>query len=127
MNCLSEQLNELTQKIADLTTRLQAIQSSVQCMASKFSKSVAVNHVMETNIPAYSITPGTDLSSNVFDIIDEMADRDRRKNSIVESTDRNPDTESFKALSNTAFKSDVDLSKVIRLGQKIPNKHRPLF
>ena len=42
MNCLSEQLNELTQKIADLTTRQQAIQSSVQCMASKFAKSVAV-------------------------------------------------------------------------------------
>ena len=61
-----------------------------------------------------------------------MADRDRRKNNIVaynfpESTDRNVDIQSFKALSDTVFKLDLDVTKAIRLGPKIPNKHRPLL
>ena len=81
---------------------------------------------------AQSITQGAGPSSNALDIIDEMADRDRRKNNIVaynfpESTDRNVDIQSFKALSDTVFKLDLDVTKAIHLGPKIPNKHRPLL
>ena len=73
---------------------------------------------METDLPLS--TPVT--SSSAFDVIDEMADRDRRKNNIVvykfpESADRKTDIKSFKACCNTVFKSDVDLSKAICLSR----------
>jgi len=60
-----------------------------------------------------------------------MTERDRRKNIVVynfaELTDRNVDIESFKALSNTVLKLDLDIVKAVRLGPKVPNKHRPLL
>jgi len=50
-------------------------------------------------------------------IIDEMVDRNQRKNNIVvynfpESADRNADIDSFKTLSDTVFKLDLDVTKV---------------
>ena len=128
-NCLSKTLTDLSEKIADLTIKQQTLHNSVQSISSKFVES-AVN--MDTGAPAQSITQGAGPSSNALDIIDEMADRDRRKNNIVaynfpESTDRNVDIQSFKALSDTVFKLDLDVTKAIRLGPKIPNKHRPLL
>jgi len=87
---------------------------------------------MNTDGPALSISQRAGSSSNVLDFVDEMAERDRRKSNIVvynfaELTDRNADIESFKALSNTVFKLDLDAAKAIRLGPKVPNKYRPLL
>jgi len=46
---------------------------------------------------------------------------------LPESTDRNTDIQSFKTLSNTVFKLDLDVIKAIRLGPKVRNKDRPLL
>ena len=77
---------------------------------------------METNLslPVSS-------SGGTLDIVDEMADRDRRKHNIVvynltESNDRKTDIETFKVLSSDVFKLDVNITKAIRLGPKITNK-----
>lgn len=82
---------------------------------------------METNLslPVSS-------SSGALDIVDEKADRDRRKHNIVvynltECSDRKTDIETFKALSSDVFKLDVNITKAIRLGPKITNKQRPLL
>ena len=82
---------------------------------------------METNLslPVSS-------SGGALDIVNEMADRDRRKRSIViynltEGNDHKTDIEAFKALSSRVFKLDVNITKVIRLGPKITKKQRPLL
>ena len=125
-NCLSEQLNDLTQKIADLTSKQQLLQNSVQSMSSKFAEPVTNT---ETDVPAQ---PSTPTSNNALDIVDEMRDRERRKLNLVvynfaEGSDRKADIEAFLTLSTAVFKLDISISKAVRLGPKITNKHRPLL
>ena len=82
---------------------------------------------MEINSDLPSTSPGSAL-----DIVDKMADRDRRKYNIAvynftEGNDRKSDIESFKTLSNSVFKLDISILKAVRLGPKISNKQRPLL
>ena len=84
---------------------------------------------MDTNTAQ---NPTTESSRSTIDIIDEMADRERRKQSIVvynftECADLKADTEAFKVLCTDVFKLDTNICIAIRLGPKNPNKHRPLL
>ena len=60
------------------------------------------------------------------------ADRDRRQKNIIiynlpEATDHAADKVSFLALCKTVFNLDVLVTRVIRLGKRQENKHRPLL
>ena len=121
---LSKQLDDLSQKIADLPAKQLTLQQSVQNISSSITDSTTQ---METNLSSPVSSPG-----GALDIVDEMADRDRRKHNIAvynltEGNDRKTDIETFKALSSGVFKLDVNITKVIRLGPKITNKQRPLL
>ena len=70
--CISKQIDNLSLKIADLSAKQQSLQQCVQTVTSKIEESAS--H-METDLPLS--TPVT--SSGAFDVIDEMADKDRRK------------------------------------------------
>ena len=100
------------------------LQQSIQNISSSITNSTTQ---METNLslPVSS-------SGGALDIVDEMSDRDCRKHNIVvynltEGNDCKTDIETFKALSSGVFKLDVNITKAIRLGQKITNKQRPLL
>ena len=93
---------------------------------------LAYNVITTVSATAQPTIQGAGSSNNALDIVDEMVDRERRKNNIVvynlqESTDQNTDIQSFKTLSNTVFKLDLDVVNTIRLGPKAPNKDRLLL
>ena len=103
----------------------------MQSVSSKFAK-LATNMNATASTTAQPTIQGAGSSNNALDIVDEMADRERRKNNTVidnlpESTDQNTNIQSFKTLSNTVFKLDLDVVKAIHLGPKAPNKDRPLL
>jgi len=123
---LSKQMNDLSQKIADLSAKQQSLQQSVQNISSQIVESASnmdTNTTHNTNIAT---------SRSALDIVDEMADRERRKQNIVvynfpECADRKADIDAFQTLCSTVFKLDTNICKAIRLGPKIANKHRPLL
>ena len=120
---LSEQFNDLTQKISNLANKQQTLQNSVQSMSSKHAESVTN---METDVPSIP------TSNSALDIVDEMKDRECRKLNLVgynfsEGSNPKADIKAFQTLSDAVFKPNVSISKAVHLGQKITNKHRPLF
>ena len=120
---LSKQLNELSQKIADLSNKQQSLHNSIQFLSSKFVECPSAAS-MDTDVPDHPITQGAGSPSNAY--------RNRRKGNIVvynfpESANWNADIDSFKALSDTVFKLDLDVTKATQLGPKIPDKCRPLL
>ena len=120
---LSKYLDDLSLKIADLSAKQQTLHQSIQNISSTTD---AINQ-METNSDLLSTS-----SRSALDIVDEMADRDRRKHNIVvynftEGNDQKADIESFKTLSNSVFKMDISILKAVRLGPKISNKQMPLL
>ena len=79
-----------------------------------------------------SSTSASAASSAAHSIIDELADRDRRKKNVIiynmpEATDHAADKVSFLALCKTVFNLDVLVTRVIRLGKRQESKHRPLL
>ena len=92
-------------------------------MQSQIEDKKATIHTESTNQ-----TPAAPGMANSLDIVDEMADRDRRRCNLVvynftESDDRKKD----QGLCKDVFKLDVKITKAVRLGPKIPNKQRPLL
>ena len=71
---LSKYLDDLSLKIADLSAKQQTLHQSIQNISSTTD---TINQ-METNSDLLSTS-----SRSALDIVDEMADRDRRKHNIV--------------------------------------------
>jgi len=66
-NCLSEQPNELSQNIADLSNKQLSLHNSIQAVYCQHGHWC----------PRSTLRAGP--TSNALNIIDKMADRDRRK------------------------------------------------
>ena len=88
-------------------------------MRSQIEDMKATMHTESTNQ-----TPTAPGMTNSLDIVDEMADRDRRRCNLVvynfgESDDRKKDIESFQGLCKDVFKLDViRLLKQLGLAQR---------
>lgn len=126
---LSKQISDLSQKLTDLSIKQQTLQNSVQSISSQITDSATQ---MDTDTPQNTPLPTPAASNSAVDIVNELADRDRRKQNVVvynlvECSDRKADLEAFKALCNTVFKLDVSICKATRLGAKDANKIRPLL
>ena len=79
-----------------------------------------------------SSTSASAASSAAHSIIDELADRARGKKNIIvynlpQATGHAADKVSFLALCKTVFNLDVLVTRVIYLGKRLENKHRPLL
>ena len=123
----SKQNQEVANQISSLTTEINQLVSNNNKMQSHIENMKATMHTESTNWA--SATPGM---ANSLDIVDEMADRDRRKCNLVvynfvESDDKGKDIELFQGLCSDVFKLEVKIIKATRLGPKIPNKQRPLL
>ena len=124
--CLSKQLDDLTQKVADLANKHLSLQSSVKSVPSQFADHASS---MKIDVPMQSVVW---VPNSALDIVDEMSDRERRKFKIVvynfsEGTDRKANIKAFQTLSMDVFKLDLGIVKAVHLGPKIANKHRPLL
>ena len=87
-------MNDLSQKIADLSAKQQSLQQFVQSIVSQ---TVELTSHIDTNTAQ---NPPTETPRSTLDIINEMADRERRKQNIVvynfpESADRKADIVAF--------------------------------
>ena len=61
-----------------------------------------------------------------------MADRERRKNNTIvynfpEASDHQRDKDLFTDFHISVFKHNGNVNKLLHLGKKVPNKHRPLL
>ena len=81
---------------------------------------------------AQNSVPTTQSTSAALSVIDEISDRNRRKNNLImynysEGADLSADKESFISLCSTVFDLNVEVGKVLRLGRGLEEKHRPLL
>jgi len=70
------------------------------------------------------------LNITASGIADELADRECRKNNIIiynlpEKPDHESDKKLFTELSKTIFSEEYPVLKILRMGKKSENKHRP--
>ena len=61
-----------------------------------------------------------------------MANREKRKNNIIvynfpEASDNQSDKDLFADFCSSVSKHKGNINKIMRLGKKVPNKHRPLL
>ena len=78
------------------------------------------------------VTAYTSVLSATQRIVDELADRERRKKNVVmydlpEAKDRVADKLSVSALLKTVYDLETPINRVVRLGGRVENKHRPLL
>lgn len=132
---LSEQQKEVANQISDLTDRINQLVSHSNQMQTRIEDiNVALRKKPDTELAQHSVSSALSqpVTNSAYDVIEEMRDRERRRQNIVvynfsEGTDRKADIEAFKALSNAIFKLDLAVAKAVRLGPKIDNKIRPLL
>ena len=79
---------------------------------------------------AQSSIPTTQSTSAALSVIDEISNQNCRKNNLImynypEGADLSADKESF--ISLTVFDLNVEVDKVLHLGRRLEEKHRPLL
>ena len=72
-----------------------------------------------------SSVPTTQSTSATLSVIDEISDRNRRKNNVLMYN--YPEGESFIFLCSLVFDINVEVDNVLRLGRRLEGKHRPLY
>ena len=120
---LRTSITEVSTKIDRLLSRNDDLQMEISSASEQID--------VPAKTSAAAATAST-ASSTAHNIIDELADRDRRKKNIIvynlpEPSDRAADKVSFLALYKTVFDQDASVIRVTRLGRRLENKHRPLL
>ena len=116
---LQTSVKDLSTKINDLSTSSSNFQMEIE------STSVSLN-------PTQSSFAAAPPASSALSIIDELADRDRRKKNMIvynlpEPAPNKSDSDSFTAMCSSVFNGSYAITKSVRLGKKLPNKHKPLL
>ena len=119
---LQKSVEEISAKISNLSQQNSNLQMDIDTASESLSDSVKSRPVL----------PSVSPSITALSIADELADRERRKNNIIvynftETSDHQTDKDSFVNFCSFVFNCNVKISKVLRLGKKIANKHRPLL
>lgn len=122
---LSDLKTQIEEKIQDLSSKIEHLLSN----QSGISMEVDVaTQSLQTPPASASIAFNTTASS----IADELADRERRKNNLIiynlpEKSDREDDKKLFVELCKTVYSEEFAVNKILRMGRRIENKHRPLL
>ena len=119
---LQKSVDEMSTRINNLSQQNNNLQMEIDTASESLSSSVESRPVLSTVLP----------SSAAMSIADELADRERRKNNIIvynfpEASDHQSDKDSFADFCNSVFKHNGNVNRMLRLGKKVPNKHRPLL
>ena len=77
-------------------------------------------------------SPFVSTSNAALNIADELADRERRRKNVIvynlpEAVDRKTDADAFIALCRSVYSVDISITKILRLGKKLVDKHRLLL
>ena len=125
---VADQISNLTARINQLVSHNNQIKTQIEDINVAIHKKSNEQTAQQSgSAPSQTITTGTTLT-----ILEELADRERRRKNLIiynmpEPTDGQSDQQSFKDLCSAAFSANVNLSKTARLGRKFDNKHRPLL
>ena len=131
--------NSETDETEPLMLEQNAIRKEISDLSAKVNALCSMNENLEKEIKsttassiAQSSVPNTQSTSAALSVIDEISDRNRRKNNLImynypEGADLSADKESFISLCSTVFDLNVEVDKVLRLGRRLEEKHRPLL
>ena len=149
LSVLPDALSSFKPNVLALEETCKKLQQSVENLSSQIATLSASNKNLQTeientseslnSIPTNSATVPS--PSSAMSIIDELADRDRRKKNIIvynlpepasndksDSAQNNQsDSDAFSALCSSVYNSSFTITKLLRLGKKQPNKIRPLL
>ena len=119
---LQKSVDEISTRINNLSQQNSNLQMEIDTASESLTSSVESRPVLS------SVSP----SSAALSIADELADRERRKNNIIvynfpEASDHQSNKDSFADFCNSVFKHNGNVNRMLRLGKKVPNKHRPLL
>ena len=85
-------------------------------------------------VPAQSrsYTPAASPSNSALSIIDELADREKRRKNVLYTifqrfSDHKADSGSFLNMCKEVYNYDISVNKVVRLGKKFAEKQRSLL
>ena len=93
------------------------------------SSSAPISTIIDSSINPATVSP----TSFTLSILDELADRDRRKKNIIaynlpeSAPNSKGDSEAFAALCSSVCNCACTVTKSVRLGKKLANKPRPLL
>ena len=125
--------NTIKQSLSDLKMQIEEkIKSQIQHLLSNQSSiSMEVGTVTQS-LQVSLAGADTLLNTTASSIADELADRECHKNNIIaynlpEKSDCEADKKLFAELSKTIFSEEFAVTKVLRMGKRIENKHRPLL
>ena len=140
--------NKLSKEIggqitAQFSSTCQKLQNSIDELSSNINKLIAQNSnvQMETDNTSESIggpaqarsyASVTSSSNTALSIVDELADREKRKKNVIvynlpEASDHEADKCSFLDLCKKVYNADISVNKMVRLGKKSTDKQRPLL
>ena len=79
-----------------------------------------------------SATFGANDTASAFGVVDEIADRERRKRNIIvynlpKKPDRAADKGKFTEMCKESTDAELKITKLFRLGKRVENKHCPLL
>jgi len=116
---------QIEEKIKVLSSQIQHL------LSNQSSISMEVDTVTQS-LQVSSASAGTVLNTTASSIADELADLERCKNNIIfynlpEKSDCEADKKLFAELSKTIFSEEFAVTKVLRMGKRIENTHRPLL
>ena len=130
--------NSEANKTEPLVLEHRAIRKEISDLSMKVNALCSMNENLHQVIKstassiAQSSVPVTQSTSAALSVIDEISDRNRRKNNLImynypEGADLSADKESFTSLCLSLFNLNVEVDKVLRLGRRLEGKHRPLL
>ena len=101
------------------TLKIENFITNQSGLQEEFDKDSTVSNVRITPSTAHTCTT----------IVEELADRDRRKRNIVmyNLPDREADKVSAISLIKSVYKLESPISRVVHLGKRIKDKHSPLL
>ena len=129
--------------LAQFNAVCQKLEKSIEEVSTKINKLSLLNNNLQMEIDTTSESLSTSAQPRpvlapaasykaALSIADELADRERRKKNIIvynfpEASDRQLDKDSFIDLCKSVHNFNISITKIIRLGKKVADKHRPML
>ena len=125
-------LNTVEQSLLDFKTQ---IEEKIKDLSSKIQHLLTNQSTVSMKVDTVTQSlrgPSASAGTTALSIADELADCERCKSNIIiynlpEKSDHETDKKLFAELCETVFSEDFAVSKVLRMGKRSENKHRPVL
>ena len=131
---LTDQMKDLLQTSSDIKTSQTEVQDLRESLSAKIVDLCSQNETFQERLQQASsemdVTSGVSDATGAFGVVDEIADRERRRRNIIvynlpEKPDRVADRAKFIEMCKEITDAELKIAKFFRLGKRVENKHRP--